>query len=105
VRVLLDHNVPHKLRDSLTDHEVATADEMGWSELENGELLQAAEDAGFAVMVTCDKNMAYQQNLQGRKLALIVLSTNNWNLLKHHSEAVVNAVAVATVGSFEVVTI
>jgi predicted nuclease of predicted toxin-antitoxin system len=82
VKVLFDHNVPHKLRESLPEHEVRTADEMGWADLENGELLNAAEAAAFAVMVTCDKNLSYQQNLRGRKLALIVLSTNNWNILK-----------------------
>jgi len=89
VRLLFDHNVPHKLRPSLPDHEVSTAEAMGWAVLENGELLQAAEDAGFDVMVTCDQNLSYQQNLQGRKLALVVLSTNNWNLLKRDLSPVI----------------
>jgi predicted nuclease of predicted toxin-antitoxin system len=103
VRVLFDHNVPHKLRAWLTEHEVATADEMGWAELENGELLKAAEDAAFAGMVTCDKNLAYQQNLAGRTLALVVLSTNNWNVLKLNAGPLVAAVDGASRGSFEVV--
>ena len=68
MRVLFDHNVPHKLRHSLEKHEVTTADEIGWAELENGELLGAAEAEGFDVMVTGDKNLSCQQNLKGRKL-------------------------------------
>jgi hypothetical protein len=49
---------------------------MGWGALANGELLAAAEDAGLDVMITGDQNIAYQQNLEGRKLALVVLETN-----------------------------
>jgi len=105
VKVLFDHNVPHKLRGSLSGHEVATADEMGWSLLENGELLRAAENAGFAVMVTCDKNLSYQQNLLGRELALVVLSTNNWNVLKLNAPPVMAAVNAAMPSSFRLVTI
>ena len=55
---------------------------MGWHELENGDLLKAAEQGGFEVMVTGDKNLSYQQNLEGRKLALVVLPTIDWTALK-----------------------
>ncbi len=55
---------------------------MQWAMLENGDLLSAAEDAGFDVMLTADKNISYQQNLAGRRLALVVLSTNDWNLIQ-----------------------
>ena len=88
---------------ALTNHDVSTADEMGWAELENGELLRAAEAAGFAVMVTGDKNLTYQQNLYGMELALVVLSTNNWNVLKNHPHIVVEAIDAATHGSFHIV--
>jgi hypothetical protein len=64
VKVLFDHNVPYKLRQSMASHDVTTADEMGWAELGNGELLGAAQRAGFAVMVTGDQNLSFQQNLQ-----------------------------------------
>jgi predicted nuclease of predicted toxin-antitoxin system len=104
VRVLFDHNVPRKLSAFLIEHDVVTAVEMGWASLENGELLRVAEEAGFAVMVTCDKNLSYQQNLSGRTLALVVLSTNNWNVLKLKSEPVVSAVHAATRGSIQRVT-
>jgi hypothetical protein len=103
VKVLFDHNVPHKLRQSMPSHAVSTADEMGWSELENGELLRLAEVAGFEVMVTADKNLSSQQNLRGMELALVVLSTNNWNVLKQNPRAVAEAVAAAKPDSFQVV--
>jgi hypothetical protein len=104
MRVLFDHNVPHKLRQSITAHEVTTADEMGWAELGNGELLGAAQRAGFAVMVTGDKNLLFQQNLQLMELALIVLSTNNWNVLKHQSQLVLEAVDAVKPGSIQLVS-
>jgi hypothetical protein len=104
VKVLFDHNVPHKLRQSMTAHEVATADEMGWAELGNGELLWAAQRTGFAVMVTADKNLSFQQNLHLMELALVVLSTNNWNVLKHQSHLVIEAVDAAKPGSVQLVS-
>jgi hypothetical protein len=103
VRVVFDHNVPKRLRAFLTGHLVRTAREMGWSGLENGDLLSMAETAGFDAMVTCDKNLAYQQNLGRRKLALIVLSTNDWNVLKREPDLVVAAVDRAKPQSFEAV--
>ncbi|MGH9582250.1 MAG: hypothetical protein ACRD4O_04880 [Bryobacteraceae bacterium] len=101
MRVLFDHNVPKKLRRSLAAHEVRTAQEMCWQQLENGDLLTAAERAGFEVMVTGDKNLSYQQNLTDRKLALVVLGTNDWNVLKLWPELVAAAVDRARPGSFE----
>ena len=76
---------------------------MGWSELENGELLGAAESAGFAVMVTADKNLSYQQNLEGRELALVVLGTNRWKVIRENAELILTAVDRAGLGSFEAV--
>jgi predicted nuclease of predicted toxin-antitoxin system len=103
VKVLFDHNVPHRLRHSLPAHEVSSADEMGWSELENGELMRAAELAGFVVMVTADQNISAQQNLQAMKLAVVVLNTNNWNVIKDNPGTVAEAVDAAKPGSFQVV--
>jgi predicted nuclease of predicted toxin-antitoxin system len=103
VRVLFDHNVPSKLRRYLDGHDVFTAVEMGWAELENGQLLAAAEANGFSVMVTADQNLSYQQNMTGRQLALVVLSTNNWNILKLNPERVLICVDRAATGSFELV--
>jgi predicted nuclease of predicted toxin-antitoxin system len=105
VKVLFDHNIPKKLRRSLLDHDVSTAFEMGWAKLKNGELLRAAEVAGFAVMVTADKNLSFQQNLRDKELALVILCTNNWNVLKNKQQAVVDAVDAARPGTFDVVTL
>jgi hypothetical protein len=103
VRILFDHNVPKRFRQFLGEYEVRTAREMGWAELENGDLLRQAESAGFDLMLTGDKNLGYQQNLKGRRLALIVLGSNNWNILRESPVPVRDAVARATPGSFEVV--
>jgi predicted nuclease of predicted toxin-antitoxin system len=82
VKILFDHNVPKRLRQLLPNHDIATASEMGWAELGNGDLLACAEANGFEVMITGDKNLSYQQNLTGRVLALIVLDTNSWKVLR-----------------------
>jgi hypothetical protein len=105
VKVLLDHNVPYPLTNFLRGHDLATADDMGWARLENGDLLRAAEDAGFDVMITADKNLSYQQNLQGRKLSLVVLSTNNWSVLSQNVTAALRAVNSSGTGSFTYVDI
>ena len=63
------------LRKHLTGHEVRTAQEIGWDRLQNGDLIQAAESS-FDVLITSDQNLKYQQNLAGRKLAIVVLPTN-----------------------------
>lgn len=77
MRVLFDQGTPAPLRRALAPHEVSTAFEVGWSNLENGDLLRAAEGK-FEVFVTTDKNPRYQKNLGGRQLAIPVLSTTNW---------------------------
>jgi hypothetical protein len=85
----------------LAGHEVRTARQMGWQELENGDLLNAAESAGFELFLTGDKNLSYQQNLKGRKISLVVLGTIRWGLLRDNVEPVTAAVDRATPGSFE----
>jgi predicted nuclease of predicted toxin-antitoxin system len=79
LRILFDKNVPVGVRRFLFNHQVHTVVEMGWpDQLENGELLKVAEESGFDVLVTSDQNIRYQQNLAGRKLALVVLGSNIW---------------------------
>lgn len=74
---------------------------MGWQELENGDLLKAAEASGFDVLLTGDKNLSYQQNLTGRKFAVVVLETTRWKRLRENTVSTVAAVNRATAGSFE----
>jgi predicted nuclease of predicted toxin-antitoxin system len=73
MKVLFDQNVPRNLADFLTAHEVTRSIELGWDRLKNGELLKAAEEVDFEILATCDRNLAYQQNLRNRKLAIVVL--------------------------------
>jgi predicted nuclease of predicted toxin-antitoxin system len=80
-RVLLDHRVPRQLGRLLAGHSVSTAAREGWAGLENGDLLSAAETAGFEVLITSDKNLRYQQNLAQRKIAIIELPTNRLRLV------------------------
>jgi len=68
-------------------------------------LLTAAEDAGFDILLTTDKNMRYQQNLAGRKIAIVVLGQQQWPQLRPHVQHVVEAVNAATPGSYAEVEI
>ncbi len=100
MRVLFDQAVPVPIRPHLVGHEVRTAAEKGWDTLKNGELLTAAEQAGFDVLLTTDKNIRYQQNLSQRKIAIIVLGQQQWPKLRPHVRLVVEAVNAAVSGSY-----
>jgi predicted nuclease of predicted toxin-antitoxin system len=91
MRILFDQGTPAPLRQLLSGHSVSTAYEMGWSELANGDLLEAAE-ADFDALVTTDQNLHYQQDLAGRPLAILVLPTTSWPKIRAHEEQVVAAV-------------
>ena len=91
MRILFDNNVPRRLRRHLAGHDVDAAEERGWATLGNEALLDRAEEEGYAVVITGDKNMPFQQNLGRRNLALIVLGSNRWPLVKPRIEAVHNA--------------
>jgi len=68
--------------------------------LANGALIEAAEQAGFALMVTTDENIGYQQNLEGRRLALMVLEHSQWPMVKLVTARIVAAVDAAVPGSY-----
>ena len=103
--VLLDENLPHRLRGLIPGHDVRTVDYQGWKSLSNGELLKAAEDAGFNVMVTADKGIRYQQNLAERKIAIVVLSTPELDSVVAHAAEIVSAIDAAAPGGFVTVDI
>jgi predicted nuclease of predicted toxin-antitoxin system len=104
--ILFDNGTPRTLARYLIDHHAVTeARARGWEESENGELLNQAEAAGFEVLVTTDKNLSYQQNLTGRKIAVVVLGKGRWTLIKPYVAHVVAAVNAATPGSFAEVEI
>jgi hypothetical protein len=101
MKIILDENVPQKLRLLIEgSHTIVTAWYQGWSGLKNGALLDAAEQAGFDLFITADRELSYQQNLTARKMALVVLSTNNWSFIKAHIGAIMTAVDAAKPGSY-----
>jgi len=72
---------------------------MGWAGLKNGQLLNAAEAAGMDV-VTGDRTLIYEQNLSGRKIALVSLSAVGWPVIEGHVAKIAEAIDAATPGSF-----
>jgi hypothetical protein len=101
VKVLLDENLPHLLRNNLGGHEVFTVRYKGWAGLKNGELLKTAGDDGFEVFITGDQTLPYEQDLAGRQLALIVLSSVDWHILKDNLPPILAALDNPTPGSFQ----
>jgi hypothetical protein len=97
--VLLDNGAPRPAR-LLEGHSVEEARVRGWEELANGDLLDAAEQAGFEVLVTTDKNIRYQQNLTARKISPVVLEHSQWPMVKLVADKVVAAVDAAHAGSY-----
>lgn len=99
-RILFDQGTPVPLREFLQPHAVNTAFEQGWATLKNGELLDRAENEGLEILVTTDRNLLYQQNLSGRRIAIIVLSTTSWPRIQHRVQQIIEAVEQAAIGSF-----
>jgi hypothetical protein len=99
MRILFDQGTPVPLRRALAEHAVRTAFELAWSNLENGDLLRAAEGK-FDVLVTTDQNLRFQQNLTGRRLAILVLPTTNWLEIESHSDEVVAAFTAIQPGEY-----
>ncbi len=100
MRILFDNGTPRGLARFLSGHAVEEARARGWEELANGELIEAAEQVGFEVLLTTDKNIRYQQNLNARKIALVVLEHSQWPMVKLVAEAIVAAVNAAQPGSY-----
>jgi hypothetical protein len=91
MKVLLDVCTPVQIRNALSGHEVHTAVKMGWGQLENGDLLRVTESAGFHLLIICDKNLRYQQNLSNRAIAILELWTNHRPTLEQHFEYIRDA--------------
>jgi hypothetical protein len=105
VLILLDNNTLRGVARALTGHTVTEARERGWATLKNGELLTVAEEAGFDVLVTSDKSIRYQQNLEGRKLALVVLTVGRWGPVRRMLAEIAAVVDAATPGTYAEVEI
>jgi len=98
--ILFDHVTPIGIARFLPNHTVIRAKDRNWDTLTNGELLHVAEEAGFDVIVTADKNMRYQQNLVGRTIALVVLSTPQWPVVRLNADKIVSAINSAEPGAY-----
>jgi len=105
MRILFDHGTPSGVAKSLLGHEVTEAIERGWDRLSNGTLLKLAEEAGFDLLLTTDKNMRYQQNLTGRKITIVVLGNSTWRIVRLYLDRIAAAVNEAVPGSYAEVDI
>jgi hypothetical protein len=95
LKVLFDHNLPHKLRTdriSRSNHEIITASYLGRGGMTNGELLRKAEQDGFEVFVTGDQRLISQQNLTRRRFAVIAPSSNNSPIIRIYLPAILAAI-------------
>lgn len=99
MKILLDESVPLLVKKKLPELDIATVQEMGWAGLQNGRLLQLAEQQ-FEVFLTADKNLRYQQNLSARILAIIVLPTNQVAVVSRMIPAIQQALSHIQAGDF-----
>jgi hypothetical protein len=104
VKILFDECMPQPLRRLLAEFEISTAQEMGWGRVKNGELLKRAENV-FDAFVTSDQQLKYQQNLEGRRLAILVLSTNRWPIVKAKSSEIIAAIHALKPGNYVELTL
>jgi len=104
VKILFDECMPQPLRQWLAEFEIATAQEMGWGRVKNGDLLRRAEGV-FDVFVTADQQLKYQQNLAGRRLAILVLSTNRWPKVKAKTQEIITAILALRPGDYVELTL
>jgi hypothetical protein len=92
MKILFDQGTPVPLRRHLHPHTVDTAAERGWSALQNGVLLRQIELAGYAVFVTTDQNIRYQQSLKALPFGIVALGTTSWPKIQRKVKDVRQAV-------------
>jgi len=105
MRILFDQGTPVPIRSYLVGHTVGIAADLGWARLRNGDLLSAAEKAGYELLLTTGKNLRYQQNLKDRVIAIVVIGHSQWPALEPHVQRVVDAVNAAASGSYSEIEI
>lgn len=105
MKILFDQGTPVPLRRHLVNHAVTTAYEQGWATLSNGLLLDAADHAGYDVLITTDQNLRYQQALAGRHLAIIVLRSTSWPRIQKQVSEILMMLNAVEPGSYHEVSI
>ena len=103
MKLLFDQGTPAPLRNHLAAHSIDTLTERGWSDKDNGELLDLAEREQYEILVTTDQNLRHQQNLVGRQIGVVVLLANAWPRVRLHTSEI--EAAIATVQPGEVVEV
>jgi hypothetical protein len=99
MKILLDACVPWPMHRLLTGHECRTAQQCGWGGIKNGQLLHLAE-IDFNLFITSDQNLRYQQNLTGRKVAILELSTNKLRHVETAAELIRSVIGEMKPGEF-----
>ena len=105
MKILFDQGTPRPLRHSLAEHAVDTASERGRSDLDNGDLLEAAEDEGYDLLITTDQNIRHQQNLADRNIAILVLLSTAWPLIQQKIDAIGGTVNEIALGELKEIAI
>ena len=105
MKILFDQGTPAPLRRYLAGHSVDTAYERGWSNLSNGNLLDAMERDGYQLLITTDQNLRYQLNLADRKLAIIVLLSTSWPRIRQRVDDIKAVVDAITSGEYKEIPI
>ena len=105
MKILFDQGTPNPLRTHLSGHTVQTVYELGWSRLENGNLICTAEQEGFDMLITTDQNLKYQQNLTNRKITIVVLQSTSWPRIQSVVAQVTATVNSVTAGGYIEVTV
>jgi len=100
VKILFDQDTPVPLRRYLPGHTADTCAELGWSQFQNGDLLREAEAAGYEVFITTDQHLRYQQNMIGRRMAILVLLSTSWPRIQLCAAAISAAVDAASAGDY-----
>jgi len=100
MKVLFDQGTPVPLRRYLHPHVVDTANERGWSRLQNGDLLDRAESGQYDAFITTDTNLRYQQNLSKRVIRVLVLTTTSWPRIRERTNEVQAALENLDLGGY-----
>jgi hypothetical protein len=100
MRVLFDQGVPIPLRHIIASHAIDTAYERGWSNFQNGALLDAAESDGYQVFLTTDQQLQHQQNINDRTIAIIVLQSTDWPRIRTKVDLIQQALDAVTAGAY-----
>ena len=98
MKLLFDQGTPAPLRNHLPENSVETLAEKGWSDKDNGALLDLAEQEGYDVLVTTDQSIRHQQNLTDRRIGIVVHLTNAWPAVRLRTREISEAIAAVRPG-------